>query len=250
MSRNDIGVIGEGSYLLKLASLAVILFSSLIVSCGLDNSIFYSPPSFTVSGNTGPIILQHNTMNIDGTFLGYEVYYRVYADLSSATLDLNYIVTLNDTTNYTPLSAFNLLLSRKFVRLQSRFLSTGLVDTSPPLFHPSNYLFASQFTIQAFNTLPTFYFTIDSAVNAQTQLVRNTNSGTLLVSFNSLYNVGDPDYAGTIPPSANGSTPIYIVMFAVAYGFDFSSSGSTIYSFPVGGILWYYLPSNYPITYP
>jgi hypothetical protein len=231
---------------LSASFIQFLLISFIVTGCGLESSIYYSPPNFFVSGLYGPIFLTHNTANNDGSFLGYDVYYRVYFDPTAATTDMDLISTLSDINNYTPLSALNKLTSMGFTRMFYLESENYGLNSNSPLLRVANVLQSSTYTILV-NLLPNWYYS--SSDNTDTiQLVRNISSPGSLASFNSRYSIGNADYADkTNVPEANGW--VYIVMFAVAYGFDINStsSSSTILSFPKGAILSFQLPSTYPI---
>ena len=226
-----------------------ILITTAIAGCGLESSIYYAPPNFHVDGS-GPIFLTHNTANIDGSFLGYDVYYRVYHDSDAAASDLSLGATLSDTNNYTPISALNKLVVMGFTRMHY-LESENILNTNSPLLRVANVIQQSQYTVQV-NVLPNWYYTVsDDGDTTKTPLVRNTSTPGSLASFNSQYSIGNADYADkTNVPEAHQT--VYIVMFAVAYGFDINStsSSSTILSFPIGVELTVILPSTYPISFP
>jgi hypothetical protein len=263
--RNRVGRSGE-AYLSPAAVFAflVLFFISCLslAGCGLESSVYYSLPTFYISGNSFPVTLTHNTANSDSSFLGYDVYYRVYFDPNAATTDLAVITAVNDINSYTPSSALAKLRGMGFVRLQSlgqtTSISTPTLNQTSPLFHVANNGIASTYLIMFNSTgsnwynVYNWYYTVSDDNNVQqTQLVRNISTTGALVSFNSAYSVGQLDYADISHSPPSGSSQIYIILFAVAYGFDFTStSSSTIYSFPVGAELKYTLPSNYPPNLP
>jgi hypothetical protein len=245
MLRNDVGVVGEGhssTFQSHKFSIFFILASLVITGCGLDSTVFYSPPTFINGGNT--IILTHNPANTDASFLGYEVYYRVYAadingNSTNADADLATITSTQDTSLYTPTSAFQKLnTGLGFVRIAA--LSTGGTSVLGvlPLFKYISFS-ANVFTIQPIGTANWYYYS--DSVGTQTIIVRNDLNHD---SFNFYYGNNDIDYydkTPTIGPSGN----ICVVFFAVAYGFDFTASTPTIYSLPVGAKLSYTLPSSF-----
>jgi len=239
MPRNDVGVIGESNNNLFSCLVFFVLLNIICVSfpgCGLDSTVFYSPPTLINGGNS--IILTHNTANTDASFLGYEVYYRVYMVDSNfysakAEADLVTIASTQDTSLYTPASAFQKLTTGLgFVRLTTTSGTMPLLEYVP--------FTANVFTIQPIGSTKWYYYS--DSIGAPTYLVRNNLNHD---SFNSSYGSFDIDYfdkTPTIGPSGN----ICVSFFAVAYGFDFSASTTTIFSLPsLGARLSYTLPGSF-----
>jgi hypothetical protein len=227
VARNRVRRLGEGGLAL-LAAAACIL---ALAGCGLETTIYYDKPTFINNGSS--FILTHNTANTDSSFHGYELYYRVYDDSSKAATDLAFINSMQDTSSYSPITAFSSLTgSRGFVRLRD-------VDNNDfPLFPIAVPSVATKFIILPDNssTSVNWSYTTDP-VTTETELLRYNGD-----SFNSVYATGDTDFSGTTVQLGN---TVYIVMFAVAYGFDFSSTSSTtIYSFPVAADVLTYTTPN------
>lgn len=228
-TRNRAGKGRPSPALKRPAWLGIALLAALALSsCGLESSTYYYTPSFTFSGTSGPIVLQHNTANTDSSFLGYEVYYRVYYNDSNGdgydAADADYVMissTVQNTDVYTPTTALNKLKAQGFVRLLS--------DTDYETYFHTTSSSSTKFTIQLDNSVRNWYFT-DSSDSTSTQTAIYRNTGSSDVSFNTTYTSGDDDYDSST--TIGSGKEIYIVMFAVAYGFDLSSSGA-IYSLPV-----------------
>lgn len=203
-------------------------------SCGIESSVYYSPPSFAYAGNL--LTLQHNSDNTD-FFLGYDVYYRAYYSLSEATAARSAIESATNSTSYTPDSVLSLLVSKGFKKM---CLATAPTVTQTPLLPkgPSTFYIYLPSTSSSTDW---YYVTNSSAT--QIGLVRNTGYGD---HFNSPYLVGANDYGSTASGVSSGQT-VYIDAFALAYGYDFSKL-SSIYSYPaslyepIGGSNGYTLP--------
>lgn len=252
MPRNELPRVGEGfpcprSISRPALGTIVLVLGLTLSSCGLENTVYYSQPALSNGGGSGPIILQHNTANNDGPFLGYDVYYRVFGpdDESKADTALSTIGSVQDTTTYTPATALAKLVNdTKFVRILSIDASGALYEKSP-LLSVANSGVASSYTIQV-PTDSSWYYTVDSNLSQKIKIVRGVSSTSTFISFNSPYVPNtDKDYASA--QQASTGSRIFIVLFAIAYGFDFSSSSSsaTIYSFPVGTKLSYTLPPSF-----
>jgi hypothetical protein len=236
VARNKVAGIGEGRRALSALAAACLC---LLAGCGLETTIYYNQPTFVNSG--GAFKLTHNTANTDSSFRGYNLYYRVYQSSTDATAIVSYISsTLQDTNNYTPASAVSLLTgSRGFVRILAGNSNTNTKSDSVPLYPIPNTALATYFSLIPDRTTSTtdWYYTVDGATTPQTTVVRNNG-----LTFNSQYATSDIDYVGAT--SALTGDTVYIVIFAVAYGFDFSSSSSpVIYSLPVCAD---YLPYTIP----
>jgi hypothetical protein len=215
--------------------------------------VYYSPPlSFANSG--GDLQLVNNPANTDTSFLGYDIYYKVYpADSPSADTDYSLIGTVNDTVNYTPDSALKKLTDQGFIKM-------GALDSADIL---GNTLLSEPLIKATIGVQSTFYFSLDNSVGAKywkfydtstplatTNLVRGI-SRSPLATFNSAYNVNDGDDP-SITTGAGASASIDFVFFAVAYGIDLSSASPStpIYSFPTGAQRkGYTLPNPLP-SYP
>jgi hypothetical protein len=208
---------------LALAFLASgLALSSSLLSCGIETVKVYAAPTLSPSG--GLITLTHNTANdADAdTFLGYEVYYRAYQDSSAASADISTMATVIGGENATPESCIAKLESLKFHRFydylgqDKRPLFDIDIATSFKIFldHSSS----SGWYVDEFSKTPT-----DTS-----PICRAIPSSDSVVPFNSTYASTDVDYSG----STISSGTLYFAFFAIAYGFDFSSTFKDIYSLP------------------
>jgi hypothetical protein len=232
---------------------ALLLIGCLaLLGCGLDTiTTFFDAPSFSNSGNF--FILQNNTLNTGLNFYGYNVYYRVYNSDQTTGGALDAILSAQNTSIYTPSSAFTYLTNQLGFLPLCILNSAGTAAIVPPTFFTvSNQSLATTYSIQAIpgNTtqapnLNWYYTTVNPDNSVPTYVVRNNTvqfAPPLHDSFNSTYKYGQADYSGT--SSSGQSATIFIVMFAVAYGID-PATFSTIYSFPsLGAQLTYTLPQN------
>jgi hypothetical protein len=204
-------------------SLAILAVS--MVCCGVESVSYYSPPSFTYGGNV--ITLTHNTVNTE-SFLGYDIYYRVYNDDNTAQADRTFIENASNSANSTPESVLGQVTSRGFKKM---YLAAIPATAPTPLLSIASPTTAVTFTIQMPQStqFTNWYFTKSTDASlVPTEIIRCINSiGSN--SFNSLYNPGDSDYAASI--QAGDGTQVYMVAFAVAYGYDLTNLVS-IFSFP------------------
>ena len=224
--------------LLRLALCCLVVYPSIILNgCGLESVNYYSPPGFQYGGNI--ITLTHNSDNSDSSFLGYDIYYRAYYSLTEADSARNSIESVSNSTTSTPESVLSKMTSE--LSFKKIFLASAPTVTQTPLLKGGKtYYF---YFPNATSTTDWYYVT--SSDSAQIQIVRATGD-TTGQSFNDLYLVGDVDYGSTSNGVGSGKA-VYIVAFAVAYGYDYSKLAS-IYSFPaslyepIGGSNGYTLP--------
>lgn len=214
-----------GPLRLALASLsAASALAASLCSCGIETVQIYSAPSLVYSG--GSLTLTHDSGNaIDGTFLGYEIYYRVYdnsaENIQKATDDRKAVEALAALESSTPDACMGKLASLGFKRLKD---ANGL--DSRPLFAISA---DSVFTIGLPASADWYYYGASTSTTYHA-ISRWISEPTDIVSFVSTagYVPGDSDYTGSYIIS---SDTINIVFFAVAYGFDITTL-STIESLP------------------
>jgi hypothetical protein len=224
---------------LALASLsAVSALAASLCSCGIETVQIYSAPSLVDSG--GSLTLTHDSDNaIDGTFLGYEIYYHIYDDsvdnAKKATDDRKAVESLAAQESSTPDACIEKLSSLGFKRLKD---ANGL-DGRPIFAIASD----SVFTI-GFPPNEDWYYYGASSPATHHEVTRWISEPSDIVSFVSSagYAPSDSDYTGS---SMTGGT-IHVVFFAVAYGFDITTL-STIESLPASTyteISLYVVPSG------
>ncbi len=181
-------------------------------------------------GGSNIITLTHNSANVD-SFLGYDVYYRAFSTLSDATTARVTIENASNLNTATPEGVLAQLTGTQGFKKMYLF-SNATVSPTPLLSGASTY------TIQLVNTSTTtnWYFYTDTNPTAHIELVRGTGSGEC---FNAGYSVGTSDYTSSDSLSKSSGQNVFIVAFAVAYGYDFTKLQS-IYSFPasLGQVLW------------
>jgi hypothetical protein len=209
---------------LALASLsAASVLAASLFSCGIETVQIYSPPTLVDTG--GSLTLTHDTDNaIDGTFLGYEIYYHVYdnsADnIQKASDDRKAVEALAAQASSTPDACIDKLSSLGFKRIKD----AGGLDSRP--------LFAiaadSVFTIVLPPNASWYYYGAATSATHH-EVSRWISEPGDIVSFVSTsgYASGDSDFTGSNMTSGT----IHVVFFAVAYGFDITTL-STIESLP------------------
>jgi hypothetical protein len=206
---------------------------------------YYQAPAFTYAGYA--ITLTHNTANTASTFLGYNIYYHAYQTQTLADTARQTIESAISSSSSTPQSVLASMTNQGFVEIYNA--STPTVSPTPLCSVSSsaattavNFNFLMDNTSIATN----WYYTASTdsssthhyVVRALPTVVAPYNS------FNYTYQTSDSDYASTNNAVTAGGI-VYLVFFAVAYGYDISTL-SSIYSFPTS--LWqsiaYTLPSS------
>jgi hypothetical protein len=226
----------HGEFLLRLALGCVIICPSIFLSgCGLESVDYYTPPDFAYAGNI--ITLRHNSSNGDSSFLGYDIYYRAYYSLTEADTARSSIESVSNSTTATPESVLSKMTSE--LNFKKIYLYSAYTTSPTPLLKGATTYF---FYLPNDNNTTNWYYVTNSS-STPVAICRSTGYGD---SFNSPYHISDADYGST--SNGVGSTQaVFIVAFAVAYGYDFGKLQS-IYSFPaslyqeIGGSNGYTLP--------
>jgi hypothetical protein len=221
---------------LRLASLAAVASAALCLSgCGLESVTYYSPPTFAYAGNI--LTLTHNSDNSDSSFLGYDIYYRAFGTLAEANTARASIESATNATTSTPESVLALLAANSFKKV---YRATAPTTAPSPLLDEGA---TTYYMYLANDSSTTNWYYITNIDATHVEIVRGTGNGD---SFNDSYLAGDVDY-GSTTMSVTSKGSVYIVAFAVAFGYDFTNLKST-YSFPaslyqpIGGSNGYSLP--------
>jgi hypothetical protein len=216
-------------------------------SCGLESVFYYSPPGFNFGGNI--ITLTHNSANVV-SFLGYDIYYRAFGTLLEADTARTTIETASSLTTSTPESVISLMTgTQKFIKVCAATTAPTPLTTPTPLLKIADNLNSYSIQLPSNSSTTNWYYTTNLTANPndpaeQSPIARGVT--TYGQSFNYQYVVGDLDYGSTTTAVTSGQH-VYLVFFAVAYGYDFTKLTS-IYSFPaslyqaIGGSDGYTLP--------
>jgi hypothetical protein len=207
-----------------------------LVGCGIETVTYYTAPNFAYSGN----LITLTSTNSGGNFIGYDIYYRAYGSFTDAETARNTIESATNSTSATPQGV--ILQMSGTMGFKKIYLASNPLISPTPLLKGSGIYY-----IQPWGNSSTvnWYFTSD-VVSSQTQIVRGVGSKTNN-SFNYQYLPGDVDYGSATGVTQGNS--VFIVAFAVAYGYDVSTL-TEIYSFPaslyqeIGGSTGYQLPSS------
>lgn len=212
----------------RILGLALALACLGLAGCGLETVSYYGDPGFYYSGNV--LTVTHNTSNNDGNFLGYDIYYRAYPSSTTADTARAAIESAISSTSATPESVISQMKSAGFVKM---YLGSSPTSAPTPLIKVASGDLSSavkyNFTFLNSSSSTNWYYAASSDSSTQYEVVR----GLGLKSYNSFnypYQIGDTDYSSSnVAVSSKGT--VYLVFFAVAYGYDISKLSST-YSFP------------------
>jgi hypothetical protein len=200
-----------------------------------------------VTAGSNAFTLTHNTANNTATFLGYDIYYHAYQTQTPADTARQLIESATYSTSSTPQSVLASMTSAGFIKIY---------NASAPTVAPTPLCGVSGSNI---NTGVSFNFLMDStsiATNWYYTISTDSSSTHHYIvralptvtppnnSFNYSYQSGDADYT----PTNNAVTPggtVYLVFFAVAYGYDISTL-SSFFSLPtsLGASIPYTLPTQ------
>jgi len=243
-----------------------------LTTCGIETVTTLQPPLFTNTGNN-LLSLTHNTSNSDSNSLkGYEIYYRAFGGpqaQTNADAARTAIEQATATSTSSPETVLALLVSSGFTRMFDANGTDG-VNGTRPLFYVSASEITTAVTYQLFldftnpppnstvtlagnisplcsSSYSSWYFTRSIAIPTtwHVSISRAISTSGSPISFESNYSPPDVDYNG--PAVQGGSSSLYFVFFALAYGLDLSSgSFSFLYSFPTSlyTSIGYALPSN------
>jgi len=203
-----------------------------MISCGLPTAEYLFPPDNFYSAK-GVLVIVHNKENIDeptisSIFLGYEIYYRVFDDRKEA--EQSYYNISNMTSSNVIQTAY------QYYPLKHRIFASGQfsLDISPLIKANDDNTYYAKYNLNM-DTQGTWTLTdegsnpvIDSIVRNRSDTASSDDIGKADFYLSSEYKIGDRDYAGT----RSSPSPVYIVFFAFAYGFD-PSNMKNIYSNPL-----------------
>lgn len=211
----------------------------LVAGCGLPTVAYlYAPSEFAVTDTE--LTIRNNPNNYeasegdDQTFLGIEIYYRVYQSQSGAETALAGLASLADQYEDKP-SQFESLVRGSgygFRPLKREDFGTPLVAIDSN--DTKNYYLR-------FTGLSYPWHLVNDIGTPIVRILRNFDgSGTASSQRFEAgeFRSGDPDYSGTGSPSATST--VYVVFFAISWGQDVVSGavGQTVFSDP-------YIPTGY-----
>lgn len=224
----------------KLCQISSFIYAlATIVSCGLPTVAYLYPPAeFAVTDTE--LTIRNNPNNYeasegtDQTFLGIDIYYRVYQSQSSAETALTSLERLADLYEDKPSQFESVVRGSGY-----SFRSLKREDDSTPLLSIDSDDIANYYL--RFTSLSNPWHLVDNQGTPIDKVLRNFDgSGTSSSpQFEAgEFHSGDPDYVGSGSPSATST--VYVVFFAVSYGQDVTSSavGQEVFSDP-------YIPTGY-----
>jgi len=204
------------------AVLAVLVGCLLLglLGCGLQDVPYFGPPIFSYETGVFKLSDSGNVSASTSTsiFRGYEIFYRVYSEESSANTDLQSLTTwanlVTESATMDPDTFFVNAQDLGFVRIRRQS------DSAAPLI---NLLIEQSDSSQSFLlNIPSnsnWYINPERDESSQTIVGRTlaSTTSTTKLSFYELsnYEVGDQDYDGISNPLSGSS--LYFVFFAVGY---------------------------------
>lgn len=215
---------------------ATFLFSLAFSACGIQTIIYYDPPDVEASSNL--LTIEHDSSNDSADyFQGYEVYYRVFDDEDKAQSIGSAIYSASNSTSISP----DYLLSQleagsgSYSGYPFHRMTDG-TETRPLLPVSSGTEYGIYIKEE---TDWTYYI---GSGSSELTLKRGVTDGSGYRSFaeseaGETWLSGDTDYSGS---DVSGDTDLYLVAFAVAYGFD-PDNVETVYSMPA---VFYTSPSS------
>ncbi len=256
---NFIAVFRKNGYIIFIFFIA--FFSFLIGSCGLPTYPYLYAPEIAETrtnpeNNDYDLIFNNASDNNTNIFSGYEVYYKIYDPLDSATAGAatEYITDRNNITAITGANR-NTLISKDFNRL---FFTTTIDDTSFlhnesfPSFQITQSLLDEEFKIrllmqQGLSAGQSFFAAVwgnSSLSFPETQYfyrwVYNEFEHTSKRKFfnNDDFNIYDNDLPDSIDYSSleeslTGDYYLYITFYIFSYGRDPDDITKSVYSSPV-----------------
>jgi hypothetical protein len=206
-----------------------------LAACGIETIPFVETPiAYSAAGSivTQPLRFDHNSGNSGTTFRGYSLYYRCYDDQTRADTDRIAIENLAAALNVSPLSVFNSL--RSTYQFRHLVLQTSTVDPPDPVFAvttPTDAIsyFLSLHAIDDW-TLQTTENGVSSTPAVVDRDVADPATKIFPMSFSADFASGDLDYSGSslFPEGIITGNGPYIVLFAIGFGFDTSSSSFSL----------------------
>lgn len=225
---------------LAILGLGIALF---LGACGLETYLVLEPAiNYSSTGTT--LSFGHNTANTDASFLGYEVYYRLYpgsysspAVPAQATTDISAIASKTSAASGAD-QVKALLVTRGFKRMSSQSGSPSSVTTqgNPPLVViPS----ASTGTAGIITTMDLTDGSMSTLVLGTTKtcarFVQDSGSTHYLPFSDATYNDQDCDSTNHSSPDYvdgnNKMTYPYLVAYVLAYALQ--SDFTDTYSYPI-----------------
>jgi len=213
---------GQRQLLVAAAVLALALSA-----CGIQTVIYYDRPGVSMSGDT-QLVIDHDSSNGSADyFQGYEIYYRVFKDSATASSVGSAIYSASYSTSTSP----DYLLSQLEAGSGSFsgypfYRMTNGTDERPLL----SYASGTEYTVTIQSEQDWEYAILPASSNP---LKRASATSPSYEAFDraedgKTWLSGDADYSGD---TISGNTDLYLVAFAVGYGFD-ASNVETIYSMP------------------
>lgn len=214
-----------------LGPILCLALAALAGGCGIDTYTYYYPP--TVSYTAPNMELSHNTSNSDPSLLGYDIYYRVFQEKTSADGVCAAIYAAANSSSSSPSGLLAQLVAGTLPGYSGyrfyKMANENGVDPTPLLKVDDGEDYRLTIT-----TGDWVIYNVDTAADyiraRRTSSLTTANRLFYESSVGATWQSSDYDYSGD---TISGSTTVYLVAFAVAYGFNLGASGpAETYSMP------------------
>jgi len=212
--------------LLRIVVLNSIFFS--MMSCGIDSIVYLNDNPVLTSTDDSTSIFKGPESN-NSSYLGVEIFYRIYYSLSDADADKSTISTKQDVDESIPGSVINEYLINPnglkyknlvLVNIQDSSLQRRIPTILSTEIPDSSYFVSIEFP-SASNEEPFITITNEVANEKTLHLLLKRNSGIAndYLRFIDEPKVGDPDFKA----NTNSTTPgtYYVQLYAASYGLNF-----------------------------
>lgn len=193
------------------------------MSCGIDTISYLSgnPRSYSV---TDTALVFYGPDSPDGTYMGIDLFYRIYASEADADADLAGITARQSATNAVPGSSVtSYLLSASSLAYTKPLLDGSIEIPQVPTLTSDFAEIVFQSTPGPMTPEPTISF--PSSSPSTYELRRSIGSGSS-ASFNAIPVSGDADFKSN---SGDSDSVYYVQFFAASFGIDFSTGITELY---------------------
>ena len=204
----------------------VLTFLGITASCGIDTIVYLSNDPTLRSSDASALVFSGPDSG-DASYLGVEIFYRIYASASDADADRGNVVSRQTATNAVPGSIVESYLANssglnyhKPVLKDTAGIPTVRIPAIRSTELPSVAYYASIDFPSASNTEPTITIVNgDTSVSTGYTLMRNvSDSAGVYRTFRDEPRSGDSDYRSN---SSDTDGEYFVQFFATSYGLDF-----------------------------
>lgn len=195
-------------------------FTAIVsMSCGIDtiNYLSGNPRSYSASDTA---LVFYGPASPDSTYLGIDLFYRIYASDADADADLAGITARQSATNAVPGASVSSYLLSASGLAYSKPLLNGVIAI------PQIATMTSDFAEIDFQATPEPTISFPSSSPSVYELRRAIGSGSSYASFYTKPVAGDADFKSN---SGDSDSTYYVQFFAASFGIDFGSGITELY---------------------